>query len=93
MQLLGRYRVVYRIDGEIEKVMYMITSVMSDRTPWFVIFEQIPENTQAHIHTKQEKYFSMNFFQPIEWLSGKESACQCRRCMRHRFDPWIGKIP
>ena len=23
------------------------------------------------------------------WLSGKESACQCRR---HRFDPWIGKI-
>ena len=24
------------------------------------------------------------------WLSGKESACQCRRC---RFDPWIGRIP
>ena len=24
------------------------------------------------------------------WLSGKESACQCRR---HRFHPWSGKIP
>ena len=24
------------------------------------------------------------------WLSGKESACQCRR---HRFDPWVGEIP
>ena len=24
------------------------------------------------------------------WLSGKESACQCRR---HRFDPWVDKIP
>ena len=24
------------------------------------------------------------------WLSGKESACQCRR---HRFDPWVGKSP
>ena len=24
------------------------------------------------------------------WLSGKESACQCRR---HRFNPWVGKIP
>ena len=24
------------------------------------------------------------------WLSGKESACQCRR---HRFDPWVGMIP
>ena len=24
------------------------------------------------------------------WLSGKESACQFRRC---RFNPWVGKIP
>ena len=24
------------------------------------------------------------------WLSGKESACQCRRL---EFDPWVGKIP
>ena len=27
------------------------------------------------------------------WLSGKESACQCRRCKRHGLDPWVGKIP
>ena len=24
--------------------------------------------------------------------SGKESACQCRRHRRPRFDPWVGKI-
>ena len=24
---------------------------------------------------------------------GKESTCQCRRYKRHRFDPWVGKIP
>ena len=24
------------------------------------------------------------------WLSDKESTCQCKR---HRFNPWIGKIP
>ena len=24
------------------------------------------------------------------WLSGKETACHCRR---HRFDPWIRKTP
>ena len=24
------------------------------------------------------------------WISGKEFACQCRR---HRFDPWVRKIP
>ena len=26
------------------------------------------------------------------WLSGKESACQCRRHRRRGFDPWDGKI-
>ena len=28
--------------------------------------------------------------QGLQWLSGKE---QCRSRRRHRFDPWIGKIP
>ena len=23
---------------------------------------------------------------------GTELACQCRRCKRHGFDPWVGKI-
>ena len=27
------------------------------------------------------------------WLSGKESACQCRRHRRLGLDPWVGKIP
>ena len=27
------------------------------------------------------------------WLSGKESACQCRRCKKHGFNPWVGKVP
>ena len=25
--------------------------------------------------------------------SGKECACQCRRCKRRGFSPWVGKIP
>ena len=28
--------------------------------------------------------------QVAQW---QESACQCRRCRRPRFDPWVGKIP
>ena len=32
-------------------------------------------------------------FGPPRWLSGKESACQCRRCRRRGFDPWVVKIP
>ena len=27
------------------------------------------------------------------WHNGKESACQCRRCSRNGFDPWVRKIP
>ena len=27
------------------------------------------------------------------WLSGRESACWCRRCRRRGFDPWVRKIP
>ena len=27
------------------------------------------------------------------WLSGKDSACQCRRHKRPGFDPWIGEDP
>jgi len=29
----------------------------------------------------------------IGGASGKESACQCKRYRRHRFNPWVGKIP
>ena len=25
--------------------------------------------------------------------SGKEPACQCRRCKRHEFNPFAGKFP
>ena len=24
---------------------------------------------------------------------GKEPSCQCRRCKRYRFDPWVGRSP
>ena len=27
------------------------------------------------------------------WISGKETACQCRSHRRHQFDPWGGNIP
>ena len=27
------------------------------------------------------------------WHSGKESACQCRRCKRQELYPWVGRSP
>ena len=38
--------------------------------------------------------YNLFFFLGLtRWLSGEESTCQCRRCGRLRFDPWVGKIP
>ena len=46
--------------------------------------EWITDKLKWHIHTIQG--FPSG-------LSGKESACLCRRHMRCGFDLWIGKIP
>ena len=44
-----------------------------------------------HHSVQSPHFFSLHIFGGLPWrLSGKESACQCRR---HRFDPWVGKIP
>ena len=29
----------------------------------------------------------------ISFSSGKQSTCQCRRCKKCRFRPWVGKTP
>ena len=44
--------------------------------------------TSVHLFISLRFY---HFYHGIpRWLSGKESACQCRR---YRFDPWSRKIP
>ena len=35
----------------------------------------------------------MNHGWTSQWLNGKESACQCRRCRIHGFNTWMGKMP
>ena len=35
----------------------------------------------------------MGIWRLTRWLSGKESSCWFRRSRRHRFDPWVWKIP
>ena len=40
-----------------------------------------------------EIYFSKDFSISPGSTSGKEHNCQCRSRKRHRFDPWVGKIP
>ena len=38
-------------------------------------------------------YIHMIFFGLPSGASGKEPACQCRRCKGQEFDPWVGFIP
>ena len=39
-------------------------------------------------------FFSFNCSLGVpRWHSGKESTCQCRRCRKRGFNPWVGKIP
>ena len=45
------------------------------------------------IHPKRQLSFSLR---PLVFLGGvrdKEPTCQCRRCKRRGFYPWVGKIP
>ena len=44
----------------------------------------------GHVPFRYKVYSSIGI---PRWLRGKESACQCRSCQRHSFDPWVGKIP
>ena len=47
-------------------------------------------NTRNCLHNWRQLIPTMEL---PRWLSGKESACQCRRLKRHRFKPWVRKIP
>ena len=44
----------------------------------------------------QKQGFDLSYVEFMGFPGGasdKESAYQCTRCKRQRFDPWIGKIP
>ena len=51
-------------------------------------------NSPYHLEPTQWNFWRAHHgFVLPGWRSGKEFACQCRRCKRHTFDPWIETIP
>ena len=52
-------------------------------------------NPYGHFKYKIEPWFrNWNVQSELpRWLSGNESACQCRSYRRPGFDPWVEKIP
>ena len=54
-------------------------------------FSSAPSVSQSHMLLGGNVSRLVNQIQGLPWwLSSKESACQCRR---HRFNPWVRKIP
>ena len=54
---------------------------------WYMVYHFNAEWLPSPDHL-QNMYLCMYMGLPW-WISGKESACQCRRC---EFNPWFGKI-
>ena len=51
-------------------------------------------HTHTHIYTHTHTYMlTWGFGASQVVLVVKEPACQCRRCKRHRLNPWVRKIP
>ena len=55
--------------------------------PKEVVFPLAQEDCRNWVHPFTAPTVTVTAWIPLRWLSGKESACQCRRC---GFDPWIG---
>ena len=65
---------------------------------WELVMDREAWCTEAHGVAKSQTWLSnlteLNISNGLpRWLSGKESTCQCRRCRRHGFSLWVGKIP
>ena len=58
------------------------------------VYLQCKAKRFSYTHTHTYIYTHTHIFQCFpSGTSGKESACQCRRCKRHQFDPWVWMIP
>ena len=71
-------------------------SILSPLTQWPIpnypktISSNFPKIIYIACHLLVNLHFTKGF---PGGTSGKELACQCRRCKRHGLDPWVGKIP
>ena len=72
-------------------------------SPWG---HRVEHNNDQAQHTYQSNHYDPSSLPPylqdmvynnglafLDSASGKEPACQCKRCKMHGFDPWVRKIP
>ena len=72
------------------------SSILAWRTPWTEEPGGLPSvGSQSQTRLKQlstHARTTLDMNKLPRWLSGQETACQCNRRRRFRFDPWVGKI-
>ena len=61
--------------------------------PVLLSFPPLPHPTPLGHHSSCVIKDNCSFSVAPTWYSGKESACQYRRHKRHKFSPWVRKIP
>ena len=64
---------------------------MDRGTWWATVCRVTKSQTQLKWLSKHTQDLNMMGF--LGGVSGKDPACQCRRCKRCRFNSWVGKIP
>ena len=74
------------ITDSIDTRLRKLWEIVKDREAWYTAVHGVAKNrTWLRDWTTVQETSRLPW-----WLSGKESACQCRRC---EFNPWVRKIP
>ena len=64
--------------------------LVMDREAWYAVVHGV---TKSWTWLSDWTELNPNFNRVPRWLSCKESVCQCRRCKRCEFNPWVRRIP
>ena len=73
-------------EDPLEKGTSTHSSILARRIPW----TEEPGSLQSMGSQSQTQ---LSNFHSYGGASGKDPVCQCRRFKRHRFDPWVRKVP
>ena len=57
-----------------------------DMTEWLTL-------SFSHLHIYPRMQGTIYIYRLPRWHRGEASACPCRRCKKHGFNSWVGKVP
>jgi len=66
-----------------------LRQTVKERVAWHTAVHEVTKSWTCLVAAQQQQQHTYGL---PRWLSGKEYACQYRRCWRHRFDAQIMKI-